>query len=183
MPLSLTEMCSSIMQSLIQAPSSSPSTPVSFLESGRYTPVTSVFGTRDTTVGNVERKVQTAPRRKISYESRSVTPQKKTASSRATGSLGTRRSAYIPPVVPPKMEDWMPDQQVSLCVICQERFSMVSTMSRLSLEMFECTSLKLNLIFGSFLFTILAFAFSLNPLCFALLRVNDSDILALHRSF
>lgn len=136
LPLSLTEMCSSIMQSLIQAPLSSPTTPVSFLESGRYTPVTSVFGTRDTTVGNVERKAQTAPRRKISYESRLVTLQKKAASPRATGSLGTRRSAYIPPVVPPKMEDWMPDQQVSLCVICQERFSMVINMSRLSLEMF-----------------------------------------------
>lgn len=59
--------------------------------------------------------------------------QKQATPPRAAGTLGTKRTAvqggqqlYIPPHVPPKMENWMPDQQVSLCVICHEKFSMVS---------------------------------------------------------
>ena len=139
------------MQSLIQTPSSSPTPSTStmggritpLLEAGRYTPVTSTpvkeRGARDSVAGVLERKVQTVPRRKISLDPRLVTLEKEKKSQRqatpprSTGSLGRNRSAiqggqqlYIPPVVPPKMEDWMPDQQVSLCVICHEKFSMVS---------------------------------------------------------
>ena len=149
--LSLTEFCSSIMQSLIQTPSSSPTpssttmggriTPI--LESGRYTPVTSTpvkeRGARESVAGSLERKAQTIPRKKISLDSRLVAlekekkSQKQATPPRTIGSLGTKRTAlqggqqlYIPPVVPPKMENWMPDQQVSICVICHEKFSMVS---------------------------------------------------------
>ena len=125
------------MQSLIQTPSSSPTASSNLLESGRYTPVTSTpakeRGAREAAVGSLERKVQTGPRRKISLDSRLATLQKQGTPPRTIGTLGTKWTAvqggqqlYIPPVLPPKMEDWMPDQQVSLCVICHEKFSMVS---------------------------------------------------------
>lgn len=145
-----TELCSSIMQSLIQTPSSSPTFSVTTLpgritpipESGRYTPVTSTpvkeKGARDSAGGSLERKVQTVPRRKVSLDSRLLTMEKEkktqrpTTPSSTTGSLGTKKTVvqggqqlYIPPVQPPKKENWMPDQQVSICVICHEKFSMV----------------------------------------------------------
>lgn len=139
------------MQSLIQTPSSSPTPSASTMggritpitESGRYTPVTSTpvkeRGARESLTGSLERKVQTVPRRKISLDSRFLTMEKEKKTQRPStpprtiGSLGTKRAAvqggqqlFIPPIVPPKMENWMPDQQVSLCVICPEKFSMVS---------------------------------------------------------
>ena len=145
-----TELCSSIMQSLIQTPSSSPTSSVATMpgritpipESGRYTPVTSTpmkeKGGRDSAAGSQERKVQTVPRRKVSLDSRLLTMEKEKRTQRPTtpsstsGSLGTKKimiqggqQLYIPPVQPPKKENWMPDQQVSICVICHEKFSMV----------------------------------------------------------
>ena len=145
-----TELCSSIMQSLIQTPSSSPTSSVATMpgritpipESGRYTPVTSTpmkeKGGRDSAAGRQERKVQTVPRRKVSLDSRLLTMEKEKRTQRPTtpsstsGSLGTKKimiqggqQLYIPPVQPPKKENWMPDQQVSICVICHEKFSMV----------------------------------------------------------
>lgn len=143
------------MQSLIQTPSSSPTSSMTTMpgritpipESGRYTPVTSTpvkeRGARESTAGSLERKVQTFPRRKISLDSRLPTMEKEkktqrpTTPSSTTGSLGTKKTAvqggqqlYIPPVLPPKKENWMPDQQVSICVICHEKFSMVSYSNR-----------------------------------------------------
>lgn len=143
------------MQSLIQTPSSSPTSSVTTMggritsipESGRYTPVTSTpvkeRGARESVAGSLERKVQTFPRRKISLDSRLFTMEKEKKTQRpatpssTTGSLGTKKTAvqggqqlYIPPVLPPKKENWMPDQQVSICVICHEKFSMVSCSDR-----------------------------------------------------
>ena len=150
-----TELCSSMMQSLIQTPSSSPTssmitmpgriTPIP--ESGRYTPTTSTpvkeRGAREFAAGSQERKAHTVPRRKISLDSRLLTMEKEkktqrpTTPSSTTGSLGTKKTAviggqqlYIPPVQPPKKENWMPDQQVSICVICHEKFSMVRKSNR-----------------------------------------------------
>lgn len=135
------------MQTLTQTPSSSPTfsttmggrvTP--FQESGRYTPVTSTpvreRVSRESVAGSVERKVHTIPRRKISTDSRVLEKEKKTqrlsTPPRTVMSLGRKVTAahggqqvFVPPDVPPKMTDWMPDQQVSMCVICGEKFSMV----------------------------------------------------------
>ena len=140
------------MQSLIQTPSSSPTssmtgriTPIP--ESGRFTPATSTpvkeRGGRESAAGSLERKAHTVPRRKISLDSRLLTTEKERKTQRpatptsTSGSLGTKKTAvqggqqlYIPPVVPPKKENWMPDQQVSICVICHEKFSMVSCSDR-----------------------------------------------------
>lgn len=143
-----TELCSSMMQALTKTPSSSPTfsttmggrlTP--FHESGRYTPVTSTpvkeRGSRESVAGSLERKAQTIPRRKISVDSRVFERDRKNQrqSTPTSGSLGRKISqttatpggqhVFIPPSVPPKMADWMPDQQVSKCVICSEKFSMV----------------------------------------------------------
>jgi len=70
--------------------------------------------------------------------------QRATTPSSTTGSLGTKRTAiqagqqlYIPPVQPPKRENWMPDQQVSICVICHEKFSMVSCSPKREVEYME----------------------------------------------
>ena len=138
------------MQTLTQTPSSSPTHSTSmgrrvtpFQESGRYTPVTSTpvreRVSRESVAGIVERKVQTVPRRKISADSRVFEKEKKTqrlsTPPRTVMSLGRKISqvtaahgcqqVFIPPDVPPKMADWMPDHQVSMCVICGEKFSMV----------------------------------------------------------
>lgn len=138
------------MQTLIQTPSSSPTSSTTMggrvtplLESGRYTPVTSTpvkeRGAHESVAGSLERKVQTVPRRRISADSRTFDKEKKSqrlsTPLRTTGSLGRKVSqvtavhggqqVYIPPSVPPKMANWMPDQQVSMCVICSEKFSMV----------------------------------------------------------
>lgn len=146
------ELCSSIMRSLIQTPSSSPTPSTSMggrmtplPESGRYTPVTSTpvkdRGARESGVGSVERKSQTVPRRRISTESRTLAlekekkTQRQSSPQRTTGSMGRKTSQmtavhggqqmFVPPAAPPKKANWMPDQQVSMCVICREIFSMV----------------------------------------------------------
>lgn len=144
------ELGSSIMQSLIQTPSSSPTTSttmggrITLQEPGRYTPITSTpvkeRGARDSVAGSLERKSQTLPRRKVSTEVRTLTlekerkAQRQATMPRTTASLGRKISQttagyggqqmYIPPVAAPKMANWMPDQQVSKCVICNEKFSM-----------------------------------------------------------
>lgn len=140
------------MQSLIHTPSSSPTPSTSMggrmtplPESGRYTPVTSTpvkdRGARESGVGSVERKSQTVPRRRISTESRTLAlekekkTQRQSTPPRTTVSLGRKTSQmtavhggqqmFVPPAAPPKKANWMPDQQVSICVICRETFSMV----------------------------------------------------------
>lgn len=143
------------MQSLIQTPSSSPTSSITAMpgritpipETGRYTPTTSTpvkeRGGRESAAGSLERKAHTIPRRKISLDSRLLTmekekkPQRPATPTSTSGSLGTKKTAvqggqqlYIPPVMPPKKENWMPDQQVSVCVICHEKFSMVSCSDR-----------------------------------------------------
>ena len=144
----MTELCSSIMQSLTQTPSSSPTssttgggrTSVSH-ESGRYTPVTSTpvkeRGGREFAPGSLEQKAQTLPsRRKISMESRlnenerrtqhQSTPPRTTSQGRKI-SHGRVQQEFTLPSMPPKMADWMPDHRVTKCVICSEKFSMVRT--------------------------------------------------------
>lgn len=150
--ISLTELCSSIMQSLTQTPSSSPTpsttgggrTSLSH-ESGRYTPVTSTpvkeRGGRDFVPGSLEQKAQSLPpRRKISMESRLNENERKTqhqSTPPRTTSVGRKVSQvagghgvqqeFTLPNMPPKMADWMPDHQVTKCVICGDKFSMVRT--------------------------------------------------------
>ena len=140
------------MQSLIQTPSSSPTSSMTAMpgrmtpipESGRFTPATSTpvkeRGGRESATGSLERKAHTVPRRKISLDSRLLTTPRPATPTSTSGSLGTKKTAaqggqqlYIPPVVPPKKENWMPDQQVSICVICHEKFSMVSCSDRFSM--------------------------------------------------
>lgn len=135
----------------MQTPSSSPTPSTTmggrltpFQEPGHYTPITSTpvkeRGARESGTGSLERKVHTIPRRKISTDSRTFEKEKKTQRQstppRTAGSLGRKISqvtatvpggqqVFIPPSVPPKMANWMPDHQVSMCVMCSEKFSMV----------------------------------------------------------
>ena len=149
----MTELCSSIMQSLTQTPSSSPTSSITgggrtsvSHESGRYTPVISTpvkeRGGREFAPGSLEQKAQTLPsRRKISMESRlsenerrtqhQSTPARTTSQGRkisqVAGGHGRVQLEFTLPNMPPKMADWMPDHQVTKCVICSEKFSMVRT--------------------------------------------------------
>lgn len=142
------ELCSSIMQSLTQTPSSSPTSSTTmgsrtapFQESGRFTPVTSTpvkeRAGREVVIGSLDRKVQTMSRRKISTDSAVLEREKKSQHqstpprtvstarkiSQVTAGHGGQQ-VFTLPNIPPKMADWMPDQQVSTCVICSDKFSM-----------------------------------------------------------
>ena len=147
----MTELCSSIMQSLTQTPSSSPTPSTTggsrvsvSHESGRYTPVTSTpvkeRGGRESAPGSLEQKPQTFPRRKMSMESRlhenerktqhQSTPPRATSQGRKISQVTVGNGVqqeFALPNMPPKMADWMPDQQVTRCVICSDKFSMVRT--------------------------------------------------------
>ena len=69
-----------------------------------------------------QRHSQTNPPRLSEMSGRTVSAEEtwKKASAMQWG-----QQYYVPPIVPPKKADWMPDEEVLSCVICSELFSMV----------------------------------------------------------